>query len=85
MVDRAFDKIRQAGYGMPAVIIRLLDALDHIAESTKNSEQRAILVRQAKMIMHGVETGVSESDDVADIRHRSERFRQTCQTMDDAS
>ena len=34
MVNRAFDKIRQAGRGMPAVIIRLLDALAHIAESS---------------------------------------------------
>ena len=70
---------------MPAVLIRLLDALDHIADSTKSSEQRAILVRQAKMIMHGVEAEVSEPNDVADIRHRSEQFSQTCQAMDDAS
>jgi uncharacterized membrane protein len=85
MVNRAFDKVRQAGHGMPAVLIRLLDALDHIADSTKSSEQRAILVRQAKMIMHGVEAEVSEPNDVADIRHRSEQFSQTCQAMDDAS
>jgi uncharacterized membrane protein len=27
MVNRAFDKIRQSSAGMPAVIIRMLDAL----------------------------------------------------------
>ena len=32
MVNRAFDKVRQSGHGMPAVIIRMLAALDHIAE-----------------------------------------------------
>lgn len=34
MVNRAFDKIRQAARGMPAVLIRLLDALTHIAQNT---------------------------------------------------
>src|SRR6202042_2209127 len=30
MVNRAFDKVRQSSRGMPAVIIRLLDSLQHI-------------------------------------------------------
>ncbi|MGD0880300.1 MAG: DUF2254 domain-containing protein [Acidimicrobiales bacterium] len=85
MVNRAFDKIRQAGYGMPAVIIRLLDALDHIAESTRSSGQIAVLVRQAEMVMRGAEAGVSEPNDLADIRGRWERFIQTCQAVVDHS
>ena len=39
-VDRAFDKIRQAGRGMPAVMIRQLDALAKIMEYTTTPEQR---------------------------------------------
>ncbi len=30
MVNRAFDKVRQAGRGMPAVISRMLDAISAI-------------------------------------------------------
>ena len=83
MVDRAFDKIRQAGHGMPAVIIRLLDSLGHIAESTTTSDQRKILARQDVMILRGAEAEVTEPDDLADIRLRSERFRATCRRMDE--
>ena len=39
-VDRAFDKIRQAGRGMPAVMIRQLDALAKIMEYTTTPAQR---------------------------------------------
>jgi uncharacterized membrane protein len=83
MVDRAFDKIRQAGHSMPAVIIRLMDALDHIAESTNHSSQRQILIRQAQMIIRGAEASVSEPNDLADILRRAERFSLTCQHLDD--
>ena len=68
MVNRAFDKIRQAGRGMPAVIIRLLDALSHVAESSTDRRQRAVLLRQAEMIMRGAEEEVPEPNDLADIR-----------------
>ena len=55
MVNRAFDKVRQAGRAMPAVIIRMLDALAHVAENTPRAPQRAVLLRQAEMIMRGAE------------------------------
>jgi len=82
MVNRAFDKVRQAGHGMPAVIIRLLDALDHIAESTTSRSQRSVLIRQAEMIVRAAEEEVSEPRDLADIMRRSERFLVTCRMMD---
>ena len=84
MVNRAFDKIRQAGHGMPAVIIRLLDALDHIAESTMHQDQRKVLARQAEMIMRAAQEEVSEPSDLADITRRSERFSLTCLVMDES-
>lgn len=74
MVNRAFDKVRQAGRGMPAVVIRLLDALAHIAENTTNERQRAVLTRQAEMILRGAEQEVAEENDLADIRLRYDRF-----------
>ena len=50
MVNRAFDKVRQAARGMPAVIIRMMDAISNIMEETRSPEQRRILIRQAEMI-----------------------------------
>ena len=70
MVNRAFDKVRQSGRGMPAVIIRMIDALAHITENTTNSRQRAVLMRQAEMILRGAEEEVREKYDLADIRYR---------------
>ena len=40
MVNRAFDKIRQASRGMPAVLIRLIDSLGSIMLDTTSAEQR---------------------------------------------
>jgi uncharacterized membrane protein len=83
MVNRAFDKIRQAGRGMPAVIIRLLDALANVIGQTADSRQRATLVRQAEMIMRGAEEEVSEPNDLADIRARFERLTQITRVLDE--
>ena len=47
MVERAFEKIRQAGRGMPAVMIRQLDALEKIMEYTTTAAQRDVLIEQA--------------------------------------
>jgi uncharacterized membrane protein len=84
MVNRAFDKVRQAGRGMPAVIIRLLDALDHIAESTTDPRQRAVLLRQAEMILRGAEEEVPERLDRVDIRERYDRLVHTARALDAA-
>ncbi|MGO8874659.1 MAG: DUF2254 domain-containing protein [Acidimicrobiales bacterium] len=74
MVNRAFDKIRQAGGRMPAVIIRMLDALAHVAEYTVEPAQRAVLRRQAGMILGGAEEAGLEPNDLDDIRRRFSGF-----------
>src|ERR1700691_3843417 len=51
LINRAFDKIRQAASGMPAVLIRLLDTLRVIAVSATTTEQRAVLLHQAQMVL----------------------------------
>jgi uncharacterized membrane protein len=73
-VDRAFDKIRQAGRGMPAVMIRQLDALAKIMAYTHAVEQRAALLAQADMILHSSEESVPEASDRADVRRRYDAF-----------
>jgi len=74
MVNRAFDKVRQAARGMPAVIIRMLDALSSIVEQTTSAEQQRVLVRQAEMILQSAEESVPDAHDREDIRLRYDRF-----------
>jgi uncharacterized membrane protein len=74
MVNRAVDKVRQAARGMPAVVIRLLDALAVIAEQTTSPHQRRILLRQADMVLRSAEESVPDANDLADIRSRYERL-----------
>lgn len=82
MVNRSFDKVRQAGRAMPAVIIRMIDALTYITEITTSSQQRNVLIRQAEMIMRGAEEEVPEPNDVADIRVRYDRLLATTNEID---
>ncbi len=70
LVDRSFDKIRQAGRGMPAVLIRQLDALCKVMEYTTTPEQRSTLMRQAERIMRSSTESVPDRDDRADISRR---------------
>ena len=81
MVNRAFDKIRQAGRGMPAVIIRLLDALSHVTEYTVDTEQRSVLLRQAEMILRGAEADLDEPNDLDDVRLRYRQLVATASRM----
>jgi uncharacterized membrane protein len=81
MVNRAFDKIRQAARGMPAVIIRLLDAIAQVTEYTIDPGQRVVLVRQADMILRSAESSVDEENDLADIRERYAALVATTQRM----
>jgi uncharacterized membrane protein len=63
MVNRAFDKIRQAGRGMPAVAIRQVDGLARVMEYAGDPAHRAVLVRQAEMIVRAVDEAVPEAED----------------------
>jgi uncharacterized membrane protein len=74
MVNRAFDKVRQAARGMPAVIIRMIDALASIMEATTSAYQQHILVHQAEMILKSAEESVPDQNDLEDIRGRYRRM-----------
>jgi uncharacterized membrane protein len=82
MVNRAFDKVRQAGQGMPAVVIRLLDALAHIIERTVEPSQRVTLLRQAEMVMRGADADIPEPNDLADIRRRYDDLLEVAGSFD---
>ena len=70
MVDRAFDKVRQASRGMPAVMIRLMESIAHVMESTTGPDQRQVLLRQADMVLRAAEDDISEDEDLEDVRRR---------------
>ncbi|MFD3947126.1 DUF2254 domain-containing protein [Streptomyces sp. NPDC058579] len=74
LVQRSFEKIRQAGSGMPAVMIRQLEALTKIMERATTTEQRALLLHQAAMI-HEASGSIPEPSDRADVTRRYEALR----------
>ena len=68
LIERAFDKIRQAGRGMPAVLIRQLDALAKIVEHTTTEQQNELLLEQAALILEASEQSVPQASDRADVQ-----------------
>jgi uncharacterized membrane protein len=74
MVNRAFDKIRQAARGMPAVIIRMVDAIGTIGYETTSPERRLVLLRQAEAVLRSAEESVLEHNDLEDIRAHYRRL-----------
>ncbi len=71
LVQRSFEKIRQAAGGMPAVLIRQLDALSKImAVAPANRTQ--VLLDQAAMIQRVSLRTVPEEADQADVAARYE-------------
>lgn len=70
LVERAFEKIRQASRGMPAVMIRQLEALTKIAQYATAPEQRQVLLAQAEMIHRSTLASVPEPQDVADVERQ---------------
>jgi uncharacterized membrane protein len=74
IVNRAFDKVRQASRGMPAVLIRTMDALAAVVEAAQSDHQRQILLRQATMTMQVAERSVDEPNDLEDLAVRYRRL-----------
>lgn len=70
MVNRAYDKIRQAGADMPAVAIRLMESLGKVLAYTATDDQRAVLQRQAQMIWTASQRGIDEPADLIEIQRR---------------
>jgi uncharacterized membrane protein len=73
LVQRSFEKIRQAADGMPAVLIRQLDALSKVM-AIAPPDRAQILLDQAAMIARVGERTVPEPADLADITARHQAF-----------
>jgi uncharacterized membrane protein len=72
LVQRAFDTIRQAAAGMPAIMIRQLDALAKIVEQTPDRARRTVLMRQAEAIQKLNLDTVPDPGDRDDVTRRYE-------------
>jgi uncharacterized membrane protein len=68
LVERAFQKIRQAGSGMPSVLIRQLETMTKIVEDATSEEQRALLLKHAALIFEASEQSVAQAAGCADVR-----------------
>ncbi len=73
LVERAFEKVRQAGRGMPAVLIRQLDALAKIMERATAPEDRQVVLDQAAMIERLSAASVDEAADRANVQRAYQR------------
>jgi uncharacterized membrane protein len=82
MVNRAFDKIRQAARGMPAVIIRLLHSLELVIEATMASSQREVLLRQGAMVLASAQDSVDDENDLEDILRHFNRLTEVATLRD---
>jgi uncharacterized membrane protein len=75
LVERAFEKIRQASDGMPAVMIRQLEALAKVVDQTPDHGRRVTLLRQAERIQRASLRSVPEAADRDDVTRRYEAVR----------
>jgi uncharacterized membrane protein len=67
LVNRTFDTIRQAAVGMPAIMIRQLDALAKVIEQTPDRKRRTVLIRQAEAIQRANLATVPDPKDRDDV------------------
>lgn len=72
LVERTFDTIRQAAVGMPAIMIRQLDALAKIIEQTPDRTRRTVLIREAEAIQRSNLATVADPGDRDDVTARYE-------------
>jgi uncharacterized membrane protein len=70
LVERAFEKIRQASDGMPAVMIRQLDALEKVMEQTSRRARQRVLLDQADRIQRANLRTVADPSDRRDVTDR---------------
>jgi uncharacterized membrane protein len=70
LVHRSFDKVRQASRGMPALLMRQLEALKAIMEQTTDLDQARALMDEARMIQRANLESVPEEFDRAAVEGR---------------
>jgi uncharacterized membrane protein len=72
LVERTFDTIRQAAVGMPAIMIRQLDAIAKVIEQVPDRKRRTALIRQAEAIQRSNLGTVADPGDRDAVTQRYE-------------
>jgi uncharacterized membrane protein len=70
LVQRSFDKVRQASRGMPALLMRQLEAIKAIMEQTTDPDQARLLMDEAAMIQRANLESVPEEFDRVAVERR---------------
>jgi uncharacterized membrane protein len=76
ITDAGFNQIRQYGRSSAAVTIRLLETITEIARFVYRPEDRAALLRHAKMIVGGARDGLPEDEDRQEVEERFQSANQ---------
>ena len=76
VTDAAFNQIRQYGRSSTSVTIRLLETIAVVAGSVHRPEDRAALLRHARMIARGADGGLPEDEDRRDVEERFQSANQ---------
>ncbi|UCS93064.1 DUF2254 domain-containing protein [Echinicola marina] len=74
VMNVSFNQIRQYGEDSPAVIIRLMEAMLTIYDYAQKQEQKKIVKKHARMIMHLGEKSFVEENDIDDLRLRYDQL-----------
>lgn len=85
VTDAAFNQIRQYGRSSTAVTIRLLETIAVVAGSVHRSENRAALLRHARMIARGAGGGLPEDEDRQEVEKRFQSANRLLSEAPDSS
>ena len=85
VTDTAFNQIRQYGRSSSAVTICLLETIAGVAGCVHRSEDRAALLRQAKMIARGARDGLLEDEDRQEVEERFQSANQLLSESPDSN
>ncbi|HEV7368740.1 DUF2254 domain-containing protein [Arenibaculum sp.] len=70
LVDVAFNQIRQTGEGKPAILIRLMAILAHLAEQTRHDEHRRVLADHVGLVGAAGRRSIEEPYDMAALEEQ---------------
>lgn len=75
LVDGAFNQIRQAAGGRPAVLMRIIATLAELAEHARNDEHRRVLALHVGLVEAEARRSITEPYDLAAVGERSAAAR----------
>lgn len=70
MLDAAYNQIRQNAGASPAVLIRMMEAINNIYKFAQNDTQRNAIKKHADMIYRSAQENFKEMNDLADMESR---------------